>query len=294
MDSGPVILKLTGVGKDYGDFALRDVSFELPAGYIMGLIGPNGAGKTTLIRLIMNLTQRDAGQIQLFGEDNIRSEVEAKARIGFVYDVPVFFEHLSLRAMMNIIRPFYSAWDDAGFARLVDRFALPLEKPLKKLSHGMLLKASIAIALSHHAELVIMDEPTSGLDPVFRRELLDLLREILLDERKSILFSTHITSDLERIADYITFIRNGRIVFSETKDTVFERFVVVKGGLAELDGELRSRLQGVRTNDFGFEGLADEAGSLRKSHGDRLLIEPANLDDIMFYSRGEKNDDITA
>ena len=280
-------LTLRNVSKGYGDFQLESVSFELPAGYVMGLIGPNGAGKTTLIKLIMNLIRKENGSIHIFGLDNISHEVEAKTRIGFVYDVPAMYEHLSLKDMKRVISPFYPTWDDTEFKRLLDLFGLPAKKTLKKYSHGMLMKASLAIALSHHAELIIMDEPTSGLDPVFRRELLELLRDLMLDERRSILFSTHITSDLEKIADYITFIQDGRLVFSSTKDEVFDLYVVVKGGLDDLDEETTSILIGSKVNDFGFEGLTRKKEIERLSRRKGLLFERANLEDIMFFSKEE-------
>jgi len=202
----------------------------LPYGYIMGLIGPNGAGKTTTIKLIMNLLRRDDGEIRIFGKDNLEYEMEIKSRIGFVYDTPTFYEHLNLKQMKNIIAPFYKNWDEVLFQRYIKEFELPLKRKVKALSRGMLMKFALPIALSHHAELIIMDEPTSGLDPVFRRELLDILSALIQDEKKSILFSTHVTSDLERIADYITFINRGKVVFSRTRDEIFEKYGVVKGG----------------------------------------------------------------
>ena len=276
-------LELTGVGKSYGDFRLEDMTFTLPSGYIMGLIGPNGAGKTTMIKLIMNLIRRDTGEIKLFGEDNLRGEIAVKSRIGFVYETPSYYEHLSLKSIKGIIAPFYSTWDEDRFQHLVRVFELPAAKPMKKLSHGMVMKASIAIALSHHADLVIMDEPTSGLDPVFRRELLDMLAETMQDERKSVLFSTHITSDLERIADYITFVNRGRLVFSSTKDEILERYGIVKGGKELLDDRTRELFLGIRLNDFGFEALTSQTDSVRKLMKDQVVVERASLEDIMYY-----------
>jgi ABC-2 type transport system ATP-binding protein len=284
------LLEIQKLRKNYGDFVLQDVTFSLPEGYIMGLIGPNGAGKTTIIKLIMNLIIRHGGKINIFGKDNLEHEVEIKSRIGFVYDNPNYYDHLNLKQIKNIIRPFYKNWDEQVFINLVDQFELPLKKTIKKFSRGMVMKAAIAIALSHHADLIIMDEPTSGLDPVFRRELLDLLYQLLQSEKKSILFSTHITSDLERIADYITFINHGKIVFSKSKDDVFENYALVKGGNDLLNEETKTWFAGIRKSQFGFEALTDDVNKIKKNFGSDVVIDRANLEDIMYFSNLRNND----
>ncbi|HEX9975264.1 MAG TPA: ABC transporter ATP-binding protein [bacterium] len=278
------VLEIQKLRKNYGDFALQDVSFSLPEGYIMGLIGPNGAGKTTIIKLIMNLIMKHGGKIEIFGKNNLEHEVEIKSRIGFVYDNPNYYEHLNLKQIKNIIRPFYKEWDEKVFLSLADQFELPLKKTIKKFSRGMVMKAAIAIALSHHADLIIMDEPTSGLDPVFRRELLDLLYQLLQSEKKSILFSTHITSDLERIADYITFINHGKIVFSKSKDEVLENYALVKGGNDLLNEETKIWFAGIRKSQFGFEALTDDVKKIKKNFGSDVVIDKANLEDIMYFN----------
>lgn len=211
------ILELKNVSKHYQDFSLKNINFSLEKGYIMGFIGPNGAGKSTTIKLIMNLIKKDEGDISIFGLDNEKHNIEIKQRIGFVYDENHFYEELTPNEMKGIIRPFYKKWDEAVFQRYAKDFQLPLNRQIKNLSKGMKMKFSLAVALSHHAELLIMDEPTSGLDPLVRSELLDVLQTLLQDENKSIFFSTHITSDLEKVADYITFIHNGRLVLSKTR-----------------------------------------------------------------------------
>ncbi len=278
------VLEINNLRKDYGDFCLKDVTFSLPEGYIMGLIGPNGAGKTTIIKLIMNLIMKQNGSIRVFNKDHVEHEVDIKSRIGFVYDNPNYYEHLNLKQVKNIIRPFYKSWDEKVFMNLVDKFELPLKKNIRKYSRGMVMKAAIAIALSHHADFIIMDEPTSGLDPIFRRELLDLLYELLQSEKKSILFSTHITSDIERIADYITFILNGKIVFSRSKDEVMETYAVVKGGNDLLDEETKKHFRGIRKNEFGFEALTADINNAKKIFGNKIVVEKATLEDIMYFS----------
>ena len=278
------ILEIKSLRKEYDGFTLNDISFELPYGYIMGLIGPNGAGKTTTIKLIMNLLRRNGGEIKIFGKDNIEDEMEVKSRIGFVYDTPNFYEHLTLKQMKSIIAPFYKKWDDALFHRYIREFDLPLKKRIKTLSRGMNMKYALAIALSHHAELIIMDEPTSGLDPVFRRELLDILSGIIQDERKSILFSTHVTSDLEKTADYITFIHKGELVFTSTKDEVFENYGVIKAGKEFLTEENSKFFSGIRESKYGFEALTSNIREAHQKFKVSAVVEKATLEDIMFFT----------
>lgn len=285
------VLEISSLRKEYRGFTLKDVSFLLPRGYIMGLIGSNGAGKTTIIKLIMNLVCKHGGEIKVFGSDHIKDEVAVKARIGFVYDIPPFYEHLSLKQMKRIIAPFYDRWDEGIFNRFLQEFELDPRKRIKTLSRGMRMKFALAVALSHHADLIIMDEPTSGLDPVFRREFLEILSDLIQDEEKSVLFSTHITTDLERIADYITFIHKGEIVFSTSKEDVQENWGIVKAGKDLLHEKNKSFLRGFRKSEFGFEGLTDDIGSAARYFGDKAVIDRASLEDIMFLIGKGKNKD---
>jgi len=277
-------LEIEGLRKEYKGFTLKDVSFKIPPGYIMGLIGPNGAGKTTIIRLILNLIRRDAGEIKVFGGDNIQNEVEVKSRIGFVHEVPAFYGYLKLDQMKSIIVRFYSNWDDNLFHQLSSEFALPLDKRISRLSRGMKMKFSLALALSHEADFILMDEPTSGLDPVFRRELLERLSGLIQDEKKSVLFSTHITSDLERTADFITYIQEGEILFSTTKDELFENWAIIRGGNNILNDNIKTLFLGIHQTSFGFKALTNRAKEARRIlGGQEALIEKASLDDIMFF-----------
>jgi len=285
------VLELKNVCKNYPGFTLQDVSFSLPEGYVMGLIGPNGAGKTTCIKLIMNLLHSDGGEISIFGMSHRNRSTAIKERIGFVYDNPSHYNHLNLKQIKNMIAPFYRQWDEPRFRELADQFDLPLKKSLRKFSRGMVMKAALAIALSHHADLIIMDEPTSGLDPVFRRELLDIFYDLLQSEKKSILFSTHITPDLKKIADFITFILNGKIIFSEEKDTIDENYAVVKGDNTLLNRETEEFFKGVRRTEYGFEALTDDAQEAKKRFGKDAVIETADLEDIMYLSKLRSDDD---
>jgi ABC-2 type transport system ATP-binding protein len=277
------ILEINSLRKEYENFTLNDVSFKLPYGYIMGLIGPNGAGKTTIIKLIMNLIRKKSGDIKVFGTDNINNEIEIKSRIGFVYDIPPFYDHLSLNQNKAIVAQFYREWDQDLFLNYANDFDLDIKAKFKTLSRGMKMKFQLAMALSHNADLILLDEPTSGLDPVFRRELLDLFSKIIQDEKKSILFSTHITSDLEKIADFVTFIKDGNIVFSDEKDSVLESWGVVKGGNELLQKEGTSIFKGIKKYEYGFEALVSDISQARKSFSKSVTIEKPTLEDIMFF-----------
>ncbi|WP_352405152.1 ABC transporter ATP-binding protein [Sporanaerobacter acetigenes] len=278
------ILEVNNLRKKFKKFTLKDISFKLEPGYIMGFIGPNGAGKSTTIKLIMNLLKLDGGEIKVFGLDHKKHEKEIKDRIGFVYDENYYYEDLTIKQMKNIVASFYSKWDDATFNDYIEQFDLDPKSKIKTLSKGMKMKFSLAVALSHNADLIIMDEPTSGLDPVFRREILDILYNVIQDETKSIFFSTHITTDLEKIADYITFINKGSIVFSETKDEVLENYSVVKGGTDLLDRDTKKEFIGLKETNVGFEGLTNNKDEVKRLFGEQVLIERATLEDIMFYT----------
>jgi ABC-2 type transport system ATP-binding protein len=281
------VLEIKGLSKNLGSFRLDKVSFSLPRGYIMGFIGPNGAGKTTTIKLLMNLMHRDGGDIRVFGLDNRRYEKEIKQRIAFVYDESHYYENLSLLDNRRIVAHFYRDWDEKAFQRRLRDFDLPPHKKLKNLSRGMRTKFGLAIALSHAAEFLLMDEPTSGLDPVFRSELMDILQQLLVEENKSVLFSTHITTDLERVADYICFINQGRIVLCQSKDEMLQGHVLVKGALEQLSPEAEKMFIGLRKNHYGFEGLSADPQGIRQFFGDGVLMESPGLDEIMvFYVRG--------
>lgn len=272
-------------------FKLDDISFKLDPGYIMGFIGPNGSGKSTTIKLIMNLLKKDAGEIKIFGKDHIESEIEIKDRIGFVYDEPFFYEDLTLEKMKNIIAPFYSQWDEKQYESYLKKFELKPQYVIKRMSKGMVTKFALAIALSHHAQLIIMDEPTSGLDPIFRREILDIIYDLIKDESLSIFFSTHITTDLERIADYITYINKGKLVFSKSNDEIMDNFGLVKGGPEELIPALRDNLLDLRESSVGFTGLTENVNIIKASYPN-LLIERPSLEDIMYATRGDRDDKV--
>ena len=285
-------LEVRGLGKAYRGFTLEDVSFAIPRGYVMGLIGPNGAGKTTIIKLIMNLVSRSAGEVEIFGLDGREHEAEVKSRIGFVYDEPCFPHDATARDLGWALGPFYSGWSEDRYRSLLGDFGLPENRKFKKLSHGMQMKLALALALSHDADLILMDEPTAGLDLGFRRELLDHLSAILQDDRKSVLFSTHVTSDLERIADFITFIDRGRLVFTLPKDELRDGWGIVKGNGRLPDQLAGLPVRGVRRGPYGVEALVADAAAARERCGKDVVVDRATLDDVMvFMTRGEDHVD---
>jgi ABC-2 type transport system ATP-binding protein len=275
------VLEVRGLNKSYEGFALKDVSFEIPAGYIMGFIGPNGAGKTTTIKSILNMLHDSSGEIKLFGLEREEHAGEINEKIGVVMDSPLYVDDWSAADVETAVAPFYPHWDSAAFASLLKRFSIEPKKKVKELSRGMKVKLMVAVALSHQAELLILDEPTSGLDPVARDELCDMLADFVTAENRSILFSTHITSDLEKIADYVTFILDGKIVFTGPKEELMEKYVLIKGGLRELNPEQRRLVIGLREHATGFDGMAEakDIGKLPKS----LLVEPISLEEIVIY-----------
>ena len=282
------MLELNNVNKEfYEGFKIENLSFKLEPGYIMGFIGPNGSGKSTTIKMIMNLLKVDSGDIRIFGKDHVKEEVSIKDRIGFVYDQSYFYENLSIEEMKNIIAPFYSQWNEDTFKGYLKLFKLRSGDAIKHLSKGMKTQFAIALALSHDADLIIMDEPTAGLDPVIRREVLDILYNVIQDEKKSIFFSTHITTDLEKIADYITYIKDGKLVFSKTMEEVMESYALIKGGPDQLNDEIKKNIMGLRETNVGFEALTDNPREIRNILGADILIERPTLEDIMYYTRGE-------
>lgn len=281
------ILEIKDLYKEYAGFKLDRVTFNLKKGYIMGFIGPNGAGKTTTIKLIMNLIKRTSGEIRVFDLDNLADEKEIKSKIGFVYDHANFYENFSLDKNAMIIANFYENWDWEVFNNYMEKFKIDKKQKFKELSKGMKMKFALALALSHHADLLIMDEPTSGLDPIFRHEIIKILQEYIEDGNRSILFSTHIISDIEKMADYITFINNGKIVFSEEKSILEDDYRVVKGGLDILDSSLEEEFISLERNKYGFSGLTRNYEKLYEKYGSNLVIDKPGIEEIMIYMAGD-------
>lgn len=278
------ILEVNNLSKSLGNFSLDNVSFSLKPGYIMGLIGVNGSGKSTTIKLIMNLLKKDSGEIKIFEKDNVTYEKEIKQRIGFVYNENYYYDNLTINEAKKILSPFYKDWDDKIFNNYINQFNLNPNKQIKQLSKGMKIKFSLAMALSHNADLILMDEPTAGIDPVFRREILDILNNFIQNENKSVFFSTHITTDLEKVADYITFIDNGKILFSQNKEELNETYKLIKGPNDILNEDIKNELIGITKNSFGFKALTSNLHKIKDLIYNKCIIETASLEDIMYFS----------
>src|SRR5574344_1966755 len=236
MDDYENAIEICGVTKKFDGFTLDDISFNVPKGSIMGFIGQNGAGKTTTIKAILNILKCDSGSIKIFGKDHIKDELEIKSQIAAVFDEIPFHDDLSAKHLNIILADIYSEWNSDTYKSYLDRFNLPEKKKIGKLSKGMKMKLQIAAALSHNAKLLIMDEATTGLDPVVRNEILDIFLEYLQDENNSILMSSHITSDLEKIADSVTFIDRGKILLSGYKDDILQSHCVIKCSKTDYKG----------------------------------------------------------
>ncbi len=276
-----MIIEVRGLEKHFPAFDLKDIGFFLPEGYIMGFIGANGAGKTTTIRLLLNMLRHDGGEVRIFGWDHVEYEQQIKDDIGVVFDWVYLVDEWTLNQAVQALRPFYRRWNQATFDGYCHRFGVPKDKKIKDMSRGTQVKLSLAIALSHEAKLLILDEPTSGLDPMARDTILEILQEYIADGKHSVLFSTHITGDLEKIADYITFIHQGRLLYTGTKDGFTDGFFLVKGEDANLSQYMGEKVIGIRKYSGGFEGLIKAKD--RKAFDSRFSLEPPSIEDIMVY-----------
>ncbi|MCJ8012992.1 ABC transporter ATP-binding protein [Paenibacillus sp. KQZ6P-2] len=272
-------LDIRNLNKEYPNFQLKDVSFQLEKGYIMGFIGANGAGKTTTIKSIMNMIQTDGGVVRVLGKNMAEHEIELKQEIGCAFGGVDFYNRSKIKTLTDVIKRFYKHWDEAAYSGYLSRFKLDENKKVAELSTGMKVKYTLALALSHGAKLLILDEPTSGLDPVARDDLLDLFQELVAGGEISILFSTHITSDLEKCADFITFIADGQIINSAEKEEFKESYRLLSGDESQLS-QVRERMISYKVNSFGFTGLI-RSEDFDPSSG--IKAATPSLEEIMIY-----------
>lgn len=283
MDSA---LTVSGLTKTYPDFVLDSVSFSVPSGSIVGLIGENGAGKSTTINAALGLIRKESGRVSILGREDLDSDT--REEIGVVFDGSNYPEILSPRKLNRIMKNIYRTWDEMAYFRLLGQFSLPPDKQIKQFSKGMKMKLAISAGLSHHPKLLILDEATSGLDPVIRDDILDMLLDFVQDETHSILLSSHITSDLEKIADYIVFIHQGKVVFSKPKDELMERYGILKCGAAQFDVLDRTEIIAYRKMDYEWQVLVSDRENMRKKYS-KVMIVPATIDEIMLLCvKGEK------
>lgn len=279
----PNLLDLRGLTKRYPAFTLGPLDFTVPAGSITGLVGANGAGKSTLMKLLLGLLPADGGAVTLFGRTYTGAEPELKARLGFVMDPPGPPRHLTPLELGTLVKPFYPRWDTARFRSLGQRFELPMKTTFQKLSQGERMKTLLALALSHDAELLLLDEPTSGLDPLARREVLDLLLDVVQDEGRAVLFSTHIVSDLERVADQVAFLKDGRMIMSGAKDDLLDEWRLVKGGPELLNTPAAARAAGGRRCEGRVEILCPAEDARALAVPEAVLSERPTLEDLAFF-----------
>ncbi len=278
------VLSISNLYKKYPSFQLKNVSLTLPKGYILGFVGENGAGKTTTINAMLNITKRDSGTITIFGEDIDKNEISIKKNIGYISG-DIIYPKKQIKQVTKIYMQFYDTWDDTIYKNYLTTFKLDEQKRIDELSKGMYLKYVLALALSHHAKLLILDEPTTGLDPVARDNLLEIFQSLVENEEVSILYSTHITSDLEKCADYIAFIENGEIIEHSSKDDLLDNYRIVNGSKESLD-VVKNILISYKENAFGFNGLIQTNQLIE--HEDIRYAEPS-IDDIIIYFSERKN-----
>lgn len=278
-------LQVERLTKTFPGFTLENISFSVPTGSVTGLIGPNGSGKTTTIKLILNLLKKDAGTITVLGLDHMKKEQEFKERIGVVFDTHFFVDDWKMPDVEKAMGMFYRNWDTGAYYRYLERFQISRGKRVRELSKGMQMKLMLACSFSHKAELLILDEPTSGLDPVSRDEMLDILLEYTDDKKHSVLFSTHITPDLDKIADQITFINKGKLFYTGEKVNFTRRYSIVSGSVKQLSPDIKALTPNIKIYPDSFEALV-ETEYLPGLSG--LQTRSAAMDDIIvFISKGE-------
>lgn len=276
------VIEINGLKKSYtkGSQILKGIDFKIEKGIVAGFIGMNGAGKTTTIKLMLDLIKKDAGQIKLFGKDLKENEKEIKNRIGIVFDQGYLYEDLKLSDMKKIFAGAYSNWDEAHYKKYINQFQLDEKQRIKQLSKGMKMKFSLALALSHHADLLIMDEPTSGLDPKVRNEFIDMIRTFMKEEGKTVFFSTHITTDLDKIADRIIMLNHGEVILNKEKDVLLEEHALVKGEKQMLNDNNRTQFISLSERGFSFEGLTNQKVKLKREM-EHALFEKPTIEDVM-------------
>ncbi len=271
-------LIVSGLTKKYKGFVLSDISFEIPKGTIVGLIGENGAGKSTTINAILGLIHKDRGTITIMGKEEI--DFDTRNQMGVVFDGNSYPNVLTPNELNRLLKNVYCNWDENKFFSSLEKYSLPINKKIKTFSRGMKMKLSIAVSLSHHSKLLILDEATSGLDPIIRDDILDILLDFVQDEENSILFSSHITSDLEKIADYIVFIHDGNLVFSKPKDELMYKYGIIRCSSEQFNMIDKQEIIAFRKKDYECEVLVADREMAQKKYP-KFIIDSATIDEIM-------------
>ena len=280
-------IEIKNLRKNLGNFSLKIDDLKIPEGFVTGFIGPNGSGKTTTIKVIMNMINKDEGFIKMWGKDYKINNLNIKDKIGYVGEFSGYLHEAKIGRIKKSLSVFYKNWDEKLYEKYMKQFNLNEDKAYKDLSKGQQKKFEIVMAMSHHPKLIIMDEPTANLDPLVRNELLNILQERIEEDNATVFFSTHITSDLDKIGDYVVFIYKGEIFLADTKDNILENHIIVKGKKELLNNETRNIFISINENAFGFEGLVNNRKKAYEMFGEEVLYDKPNLEDILtYYIRG--------
>lgn len=285
------VIEVKDVSLQSSVFSINNLSFSIPQGFVTGFIGANGAGKTTIIRMIMDIIEPNHGHISIFGEQIANKPKWIKNKIGFVYSEVYFNQQWTAKKLEKMVSPFYTDWDSQAFKNYLEKFNLPFNEKIKHFSTGMKMKLSLALALSHHAELFILDEPTAGLDPIVRNEVLEILQSELLDEHKTLFISTHIISDLEKIADYLIHIKDGEIIMQDFRHQLQEQYSIVQGDNQDLDEELNRLFLYKEVKSTGFVGFTKQAQVFKELFGKKVNIKQPTIEELMIYIEKSKSND---
>lgn len=276
-------IDIKNLNKTLEDFKLTINDIEIKKGYITGFIGPNGSGKTTTMKLIMNMLKKDSGTIKVFGKEREVDDLEIKETIGYIGDVSGYMQENKLKNIKKAIKPFYKNWDEQLYKKYIMKFKLNENKVYKELSKGQQKKFELVMVLSHHPKLIIMDEPTANLDPLVRNEFLEILQEHIEKEEATVFYSTHITSDLDKVADFLIFIYEGNIILSGNKEDILENHKIIRGNKELLDVDTKKELMSYTENSFGFNGMTSNVKNAYEVFGEEVVYDNANLEDILMY-----------
>lgn len=282
-------IEIKNLRKDYERFSLRIEDLKIPEGFVTGFIGPNGSGKTTTIKLILNMIKRDSGSIKFFGKEYKNNDLSIKDYIGYIGEFSGYLQESKLSTIKKSISVFYTNWDEKLYKQYMKEFELNENKVYKELSKGQQKKFEIVMTLSHHPKIIIMDEPTANLDPLVRNKVLEMLQERIEEDNATVFFSTHITSDLDKIGDFLIFIYEGEVFLADDKDSILQNHVIVKGRSELLQKDTETIFISVNKNAFGFEGLVNCKEKAYEVFGEEVVYDKPNLEDILtYYTRGNK------
>ena len=281
-------IKIKNLSKDFKDFSLNIKELDIKEGYVTGFIGPNGSGKSTTIKLIMNMLKKDNGSIKILGKEYKECDLSIKEQIGYVGDYSGYLHDAKISIIKKNISRFYKNWDEELYKKYINKFKLDEKKTYKELSKGQKKQFELAIVLSHHPKVIIMDEPTANLDPLVRNEFLEILQERIEVDDASVFYSTHITSDLDKVGDYLVFIYKGKIILEGDKYSILEEHRIVRGKKELLNNETKEIFISISENSFGFEGLVRNKKEAYEIFGEEVVYDKPNLEDILtFYTRGK-------